>query len=267
MRRTTDKVAIITGAGSGIGRAASLALASEGALVVATDIREDGAELVAVEIRTAGGRALAMRHDTAEEADWNAVVEATLREFGQLDVLVNNAGVGTTKSLLETSLADWHAVMRVNLDGVFLGTRIGVEAMRSLPSRLRRFPGSIINISSILGLVGMAEAAPYSASKGGVRFLTKSVALECAAKGWDIRVNSIHPGFIWTPMVREGVRRSAAQSGSDAETERKALSDLHPLGRLGTADEVAAAIVYLASNESAFVTGAELTIDGGYTAR
>lgn len=267
MNRIPDKVAIVTGAASGIGRAASLALAREGALVVATDIDLEGAESVATEIRGTGGRALAIRHDTGEEADWNEALEATLREFGQLDVLVNNAGVGTTKSLLETSLADWHAVMRVNLDGVFLGTRIAVEAMRSLPSRLRRVSGSIINISSILGLVGLAEAAPYSASKGGVRLLTKSVALECAAKGWDIRVNSIHPGFIWTPMVQQSVRRSAEQAGTDAESERKAISDLHPLGRMGTAEEVAAAIVYLASDESAFVTGAELTIDGGYTAR
>lgn len=267
MNRVADKVAIVTGAASGIGRAASLALAREGARVVATDIYRDGAESVAAEIRNAGGRALAIRHDAGDEADWKLAIEATRREFGQLDVLVNNAGVGTSKSLLETSLADWHAVMRVNLDGVFLGTRSGVEAMRSLPSRPRRASGSIINISSMLGLVGMAEAAAYSASKGGVRLLSKSVALECAAKGWDIRVNSIHPGFIWTPMVQQGVIRMAEQSGSDAESQRQALSALHPLGRMGTADEIAAAIVYLASDESAFVTGTELTIDGGYTAR
>jgi 3(or 17)beta-hydroxysteroid dehydrogenase len=258
---------MVTGAGAGIGRAAALALAHEGAQVAATDIDPGAAESVAAEIRNAGGRSLAIRHDAGDEADWRAAIETTLREFGRLDVLVNNAGVGTTQSLLDTSLADWHAVMRINLDGVFLGTRMGVEAMRSVPSRPRRSLGSIINISSVLGLVGMAEAAAYSASKGGVRLLTKSVALECAAKGWDIRVNSIHPGFIWTPMVQEGVRRSAAQAGSDVETQRKGLSDLHPLGRLGTAEEVAAAIVYLASDESGFVTGSELMVDGGYTAR
>lgn len=258
---------MVTGAASGIGRAASLWLAREGALVAVTDVDYGGAEAVAAEIRDACGRALAIRHDAGEEADWGAAIESTTREFGQLDVLVNNAGIGGTKSLLETSLADWRAVMRVNLDGVFLGTRFGVEAMRSLPTRPRRGFGSIINISSVLGQVGMAEAAPYSASKAGVRLLTKSVALECAAKGWEVRVNSIHPGFIWTPMVQKSVNRTAERMGSDAEAQRHALSVLHPLGRLGTAEEVAAAIGYLASDESAFVTGAELTIDGGYTAR
>jgi len=267
MNRTPDKIALITGAASGIGRAACLALAQEGAVIVATDIHRDGAEAVAAELRAAGGRALALRHDVADEAEWAAVMAATLREFGRLDVLVNNAGVGTTKPLIETSLADWRAVTRVNLDGVFLGTRDGVAAMRPLPERPRRSSGSIINISSMLGLVGFPEAAPYCASKGGVRLLTKSAALECAAQGWNVRVNSIHPGFIWTPMVQASVERAAAATGTDAAANQAAIAALHPLGRMGTAGEVAAAIVYLASDESAFVTGSELTIDGGYTAR
>ena len=139
--------------------------------------------------------------------------------------------------------------------------------MRPLPTRPRSGLGSIINVSSMLGMVGLAEAAPYCASKGGVRLLTKAIALECAAKGWEVRVNSLHPGFIWTPMVQKSTARHAEQTGSDIESERKVLADLHPLGRMGTPEEVAAAVLYLASDDSAFVTGSELTIDGGYTAR
>jgi 3(or 17)beta-hydroxysteroid dehydrogenase len=267
MNRVLDKIAVITGGGSGIGRAASIALGKEGAKVVVTDINAEAGEAVAAEIRRAGHTARALYHDVGDEQSWKTVIDSALSEFGHLDVLVNNAGVGPTKSLLETSLADWHAVLRINLDGVFLGMRAGVEAMRPLPSRPRRGSASIINLSSILGIVGLSEATAYSASKGGVRLMTKSVALECAAKGWDVRVNSIHPGFIATPMVDEAVARFAALGGIDTETQRKAFADLHPLGRLGLAEEIAAAIVFLASDESSFVTGAELAVDGGYTAR
>ena len=155
--------------------------------------------------------------------------------------------------------------MRVNLDGVFLGIRMGAEAMRAMPLRPRREPGSIINLSSILGIVGMAETAAYSASKGGVRLLTKSIALECAEKGYEVRINSFHPGFTWTPMVQSAVKRVATVE-ADEEAMRNSLT-LHPLGRTGTADNIAAAIVFLASDESSFMTGTELVIDGGYSAR
>jgi len=267
MNRLQGKVAFVTGGASGIGRAAAIALAQEGANVVVTDVDFAGAESVADALRTHGVRALGLRHDAGDEADWQAAISATIQRFGQLDVLVNNAGIGTTKSLLETSLADWRAVMRVNLDGVFLGTRIGIEAMRPLPARPRQGSGSIVNVSSVLGLVGMAEAAPYGASKGGVRSLTKAAALECAAKSWNVRINSIHPGFIATPMVEASLQRFAKESGTDVDVQRAGIAGLHPLGRLGTAEEVAAAIVFLGSDESAFVTGSELVIDGGYTAR
>jgi len=264
MNRLQGKVALVTGGASGIGLAAAVALAQEGASVVVTDVDLAGAESAAGAL---GGRALGLRHDAGDERDWQQAISATLQEFGHLDVLVNNAGIGTTKSLLETSLADWRAVMRVNLDGVFLGTRFGIEAMRPLPSRPRQSSGSIINVSSVLGLVGMAEAAPYGASKGGVRSLTKAAALECAAKSWQVRVNSIHPGFIATPMVETSLQRFAKEFGTDVEVQRKGIADLHPLGRLGSAEEVAAAIVFLGSDEAAFVTGSELVVDGGYTAR
>ena len=266
MNRLTDKVAFVTGAAMGIGRAAVLTMAREGAHVIVTDIDAAGAESVARELKQLDVPALALWHDVTQEASWTAAIEATLSRFGRLDVLVNNAGVGPTKSLLETSLEDWRAVMRINLDGVFLGTRSAVQAMRPLPARPRTSSGSIINLSSILGLVGMSEAAAYSASKGAVRLLTKSVALECAAKGWNVRVNSIHPGFIATPMIEQSVARIAAQAGVDIQTQRKQFEALHPLGRMGAADDIAAAILYLASDESSFMTGSEVVVDGGYTA-
>ena len=266
MARVSDKIAFVTGAAAGIGRAACLALAREGADIVATDIDLKGAETVASEIRALGRRALAVKHDAGAEAEWRSAITAALEEFGRLDILVNNAGVGPSKPLLETSLEDFHAVTRINLDGVFLGIRMGVEAMRATPERPRTQAASIVNLSSILGLVGMAETAAYSASKGGVRLLTKSTALECAEKGYQVRINSVHPGFTWTPMVQTAVKRMATPD-ADEDAIKQALTSLHPLGRMGEADDIAAAIVFLASNESAFVTGAEIVVDGGYTAR
>jgi 3(or 17)beta-hydroxysteroid dehydrogenase len=265
--RVTGRVALITGAAAGIGQACARMLAREGATIVATDINEVGVRAVADEIRAQGGRALALRHDAASESDWRAVVAATLDFAGRLDVLVNNAGIGASKSLLETSLEDWHAVLRINLDGVFLGCRYGIEAMRSTPERKRHQSGSVINLSSVLGIVGFPEATAYGASKGAVRMMTKALALECAAKRWDVRVNSVHPAFIWTPMNQVTVTRLALQAGTDEATQRAMLDALQPLGRMGEADEVAAAIVFLASNESTFITGTELVVDGGYTAR
>ena len=267
MSRVQNKVALITGAAAGIGRASALRFAREGATIVATDINEAGAQAVADQIRAHGGRALALRQDASSEPDWKAAIAATLAFAGQLDVLINNAGIGTSKSLLETSLVDWRAVLSINLDGVFLGCRYGIEAMRSTPGRKRGASGSVINLSSVLGIVGFPEATAYSASKGAVRVMTKSLALECAMKGWDIRVNSVHPAFIWTPMNQGTVTRLAQQSGTDEAMQRATLDAMQPLGRMGEAEEVASAILFLGSDESAFITGSELVVDGGYTAR
>jgi 3(or 17)beta-hydroxysteroid dehydrogenase len=266
MGRVDGKVVIVTGAASGIGRAGAAALAREGARMMVTDLAQDGAEATAAAIRHAGGEAIALRHDVGEERDWATVVAAAKRAFGQLDVLVNNAGVSGGGPLLDTSLEDWHRLMRINLDGVFLGTRAAVAAMQP-DGRSREHLGSIIILSSILGLVGSAGAAAYSASKGAVRLFAKSVALECAAQGFRVRVNSIHPGYIETPMVDAALARRAERQGSDVATVRAEIVAAHPLGRLGTAEDIAAGIVYLASEESSFITGAELVIDGGYTAR
>ena len=266
MGRVDGKVAIVTGAGSGIGRAGAIALAREGARLVATDLVLSAVEETAAAIRRNGGEAIALAHDVGEEGHWTAVVEATHKAFGQLDVLVNNAGVSGKGSLADTTPEDWRALMRVNLDGVYLGTRAAIAAMLPEGKERGQF-GSIIMISSILGLVGGPRSAPYSASKGAVRFFAKSVALECAARGQRVRVNSIHPGYIDTPLVAAVLERRAGQDGKDVASQRSDLVALHPLGRLGTADDIAAGIVFLASEESSFMTGAELVIDGGYTAR
>lgn len=255
MDRVKDKVALVTGAALGLGRAAALMLAREGARVVVTDLREPEGAAVRDAIIAAGGEAVFLSHDVAKESDWTSVIDATLSRFGGLDILVNNAGVAHAGSVETTSLEDWRWVMSINLDGVFLGVKFGVGAMKQKG-------GSIINLSSIEGLIGDPNLAAYDASKGGVRLLTKSAALHCARAGYKIRVNSVHPGYIWTPMVEGYVA-----GNSDPKAARAALDALHPLGHIGEPDDIAYGVVYLASEESKFVTGSELVIDGGYTAQ
>jgi 3(or 17)beta-hydroxysteroid dehydrogenase len=250
--RLAGKVALITGAASGIGAATARLFAREGARLVLTDVNEAGAKALAAEI---GQGAIGFEHDVTKEAAWDMVMAETSVAFGRLDVLVNNAGIGRASPILETSYAQWREVIAVNLDSVFLGCRAGIEAMKETG-------GSIINVSSILGLVGSAMTAAYSASKGGVRLMTKTLALEVAQNGWKIRINSVHPGYIDTPMVSQAVARAP-----DAEQRRAYLVSQHPLGRLGRAEEIAEGLLYLASDASSFMTGAELVIDGGYTAR
>lgn len=256
MRRVLNKVALVTGGGLGLGRACAMMLAREGAKVMITDLKESEGRAVAEEIVEAGGEAMFMRHDVASEADWGAVSAAILRRFGRLDILVNNAGVALGASVEATTLEQWRALMAVNLDGVFMGTKHAIATMKETGG------GSIINLSSIEGLIGDANLAAYNASKGGVRIFTKSAALHCAKAGYKIRVNSVHPGYIWTPMVQNYL---AAQP--DPEAAKAFVAGLHPLGHLGEPDDIAYGVLYLASDESKFVTGAELVIDGGYTAQ
>lgn len=250
--RLAGKVALITGAASGIGAAAARLFAREGAKLVLTDVNEAGAKALAAEI---GGGALGFGHDVTSESAWDMVMAETSVAFGGLHVLVNNAGIGRATPILETSLAQWREVISVNLDAVFLGCRAGIGAMKATG-------GSIINLSSILGLVGSPMTAAYAASKGGVKLMTKTLALEVAQNGWKIRINSVHPGYIDTPMVAGTIARAP-----DAAQRRAYLIAQHPLGRLGRAEEIADGILYLASDASSFMTGAELVIDGGYTAR
>jgi 3(or 17)beta-hydroxysteroid dehydrogenase len=251
--RVEGKVALVTGAASGLGKAAALMLAREGARVAVTDRNEAGAKEVA---NSLGEAARAWKLDVTQEADWQRVVDEVLATFGRLDVVVNNAGVGVAKDIEAISLEEWRFVHAVNLDGVFLGCKHAVRGMRQCGAR-----GSIINISSVAGLVGVENLPAYCSSKGGVRLLTKSVALHCARKGYGIRCNSIHPTFIETPMV-EGL----ASLGGDPVAGKARLARMIPLGHIGEPDDVAYAVVYLASDESKLMTGSELVVDGGTTA-
>jgi 3(or 17)beta-hydroxysteroid dehydrogenase len=254
MGRVQDKVAIVTGGAGGLGRAEALLLAKEGAKVVITDLDQAAIETVAADIVGLGGKALATKHDVTSESEWGSVIERTLKEFGRLDVLVNNAGVIIYKTIEDTSLAEWQWLMRVNLDGVFLGTKVAIAAMR------RTGGGSIINIASVAGLIGNPDASAYHASKGGVRSFSRAAAIECskAGYGYNIRVNSIYPGVIETKM--------ADDLKLDESKYRTALS-WHAMGHFGEPQDVAYGVLYLASDESKFLTGSELVIDGGWTAR
>ena len=249
--RLAGKVALISGGARGMGAAEARLFAQEGARVVVADILEDEGRAVENDINAKGGEALFVRLDVTSESDWERAVAATGDRFGKLDVLVNNAGIGGASRVEDTTVEAWERVMAVNAKGVFLGTRAAIPAMR------RAGGGSIVNISSQLGLVGMEESSPqYSASKGAVRLLTKLTALQYARDA--IRANSVHPGPIVTPMTER--RRS------DPAQYQRMLARI-PLGRYGQPDEVAYGVLYLASDESAFVTGSELVIDGGWTAQ
>ena len=247
--RLSDKVIIVTGGASGIGAACAEVFAAEGANVSVCDINEPGGLAT---VRRLGDRATFLKLDTSSESDWTNAVESTVAQFGAVHGVANVAGIAHVDDNLEACTpAEWSTMLRVNLDGVFLGTKQGVLAMKQTGG------GSIVNISSIYAVVSdpFGGAISYTASKGGVRLLTKSAALHCAREGYRIRVNSIHPGFIDTPM---GTMNSAA--------EIKAIIDRHPIGRLGKPEEIAMAALYLLSDESAFVTGTEMLVDGGYTA-
>ncbi len=266
MGQVQDKVAIVSGGGSGIGRACCRALAREGARVAVTDIAEaDGAAVVA-EITEPGGRAIFLRHDVTEEAEWAEVISRTVEAYGRLDALVNNAGILVVGAVTEFSLADWRRQIAVNLDGVFLGTKHAIPAMRASGG------GSIVNISSLAGLQGSAGASGYCATKGGVRLFTKAAALECAQAGDNIRVNSVHPGVIDTPIWSKlnqpgGLFGSGSASGGPNLVDPAVRAKLRvPGGALGLPEDVANGVVFLASDAARYITGTELVIDGGISA-
>lgn len=254
----SGKTALVTGAASGIGKATALLLAREGACVAVTDLNEAGCRNVADEILRAQGRALHQQLDVREEAAWEAAVARVLEEWGRLDILVANAGVSFAKPVTEMSLGEWRHVMAVNLDGVFLGTKHAVRAMR------RPGDGRIVIISSASGLKPGAGASAYCASKAAVRQFARAVALEC---GPGVRVNAVLPGGVETPMWRsmDFFAALVKQHGSE-EAAWKALGEGAPLKRFAKPEEIAEAILFLVSDESAFLTGAEIVMDGGYTA-
>tara|TARA_R100000005_G_scaffold95557_2_gene77592 strand:+ start:87078 stop:87896 length:819 start_codon:yes stop_codon:yes gene_type:complete len=256
--RLQGKVALLTGAASGIGKATALRFAEEGAKVALSDIEPDKGAALAAEMTAAGHDVFYQDLDVTNPQEWQQIVDAVSHRWGKLDILVNSAGIGRAKGLLDMTYDFWQNTMRINMDGTFLGTQAAVDRMKDGDG------GSIINISSVLGISGMTNLTAYCASKGAVRLFSKAAAIECAEKGYKVRVNSVHPGYIETPMV---MRRFDKIATNDREAEETRLKQSHPLGRLGKATEIADMILYLASDESAFVTGAEFVIDGGYLAR
>ena len=256
MKRVEGKVAVVTGGALGIGRSACLLLAREGAKVAVTDISDEHGEKVTEEIRELGGSAKYWHVDTSNEDEVSSAFSSIASEFGSIDILVNNAGIaGVNKPTHEISEGEWEKVMGVNVKGVFLCTK------HAIPSMKQSGAGSIINMSSIYGLVGAADLPPYHATKGAVRLMSKNDALIYAKD--NIRVNSIHPGFIWTPLVEQ----LAKDSPEGIEAFRSQLDSRHPIGHVGDTEDIAYGVLYLASDESKFITGSELVIDGGYTAQ
>lgn len=254
--RVAGKKALVTGAGQGIGAATALMLAREGAQVLLTDIDAEAAEQRAAEINAelGEGRALSARLDVTSEDEWVAALELAQQAMGGLSVLVNNAGIVLTGSVEDFDLTEWRRGMTVNVDSVFLGCKHAIPLLRDSQ------PASIVNLSSIAGLIASASFANYNASKAAVWLLSKSVALHCARKGWDVRCNSVHPTFIRTPILQDLV------GDKDEASVFAKLEKQVPLGRLGEAEEVAQAVLYLASDESRFVTASEIKIDGGISA-
>lgn len=253
MGRILGKVALVTGGAMGIGKGTALVLAKEGAKIVLGDLNPEAGQATVDEIRAAGGEASFIQLNVAKEEEWQKTMMAIKEQYGRLDIAVNNAGIAYEGTVETTSLDDWRRVEAINLDGVFLGTKYAIELMKENG----KDGGSIVNMCSSSGIVGIPNLTAYGASKGGVKMFTKSTALHCARSGYNIRVNSVCPGYIWTPLVEELTR-----TNKDAYDR---LVAVHPLGHLGDTDDVAYGILYLASNESKFVTATELVIDGGYT--
>ena len=262
MGKLDGKAALITGGASGIGAACARLLAREGAAVAVTDIQDAKGAVLAEEIVGAGGKARYFHHDVTQEEAWVEVVAETVKAFGRLDVLVNNAGIGLgAPSITAMSLADFRRQQAINVEGVFLGMKHGLLAMRAAGNG-----GSVINMSSVAGLKGSPTLAAYSATKGAVRLFTKAVALECAAAKDGIRVNSVHPGIIETPIWL-GIGGSAG-GGTNAPPDLDAISAMAvPLGVKGQPEDIAQGVLWLAGEDSRYVTGAELVIDGGISIR
>jgi 3alpha(or 20beta)-hydroxysteroid dehydrogenase/cyclopentanol dehydrogenase len=248
--RLENKVALITGGSRGQGATEARLFAKEGAAVVIADILEDQGKQLEAEINESGGRALFTRLDVTSEEDWQRAIRETVAAFGKINILVNNAGIYARVAIVDTTLEDWNRIMDINSTGVFLGTKTVIPAMQDAGG------GSIINLSSTAGLVGSARGSAYGASKGSVRLFTKYTAIQHATDG--IRANSIHPGPIETEMIADNLSTDEGRAASISRV---------PLGRIGTVDDVAYGALFLASDESSFMTGAELVIDGGITSQ
>jgi len=256
MDRLKGKTAIVTGGAVGIGRACVERMSDEGASVAIFDLLEAEGQALAAELAAKGRKAAFWKVDVSSEAAMKAAIDAAAAQFGGVNIMVNNAGIsGSPLPTDQVSEADWDRVQAVNVKGVFFGTKHTIPHLRAAGG------GAVINLSSIAGLIGIGGIAPYHASKGAVRLMSKNDAITYAAE--QIRVNSIHPAYIWTPMVENHLRATAP----DLDAAKAAAGMAHPVGRMGEPDDIAWAVVWLASDEAKFVTGAEIVIDGGYTAR
>jgi NAD(P)-dependent dehydrogenase (short-subunit alcohol dehydrogenase family) len=257
MKELEGRVALVTGGARGIGAASARALAAAGANVVVSDIGNGG------DVAESIGGAF-IKHDVTQEDQWIAAVDFAKKTFGGLDILVNNAGIFFVQPIVSTSLEDFRRMQQINVEGVFLGMK---HAIPAIAERAAKWDGggSIINISSIAGLVGAPLIVAYNASKGAVRLMTKSAALECAQAGMKIRVNSVHPGIIDTPMMGQMVTLAVA-GGESEEAARKRYAERHPVKRVGKDSDIGNAVTFLASDRAAFMTGSELVVDGGMTA-
>ena len=257
--RVEGKVAIVTGGASGIGKGVSLRLAEEGATVVVTDIQEDLGRQTVSEINGTGGKAEFFLHDVTQEKQWETIVAGVVEGHGRLNLLVNNAGIAIVDSILTMTLDDWQRQQAINLDGVFLGIK------HCIPAMIESGSGSIINLSSVAGIKGAASLSAYNATKGGVRLFTKGVALECANNRWPVRVNSVHPGIIDTP-IWDKMDASKLTTGLNTVDRGEMAERSVPTGQLGYPLDIANGVLFLASEESRYMTGTELIIDGGLCA-
>ena len=267
MTRLDGKIAFISGAARGIGAATARMMVEAGAKVTIGDVLDERGRETARSIAGAGDAAMYSHLDVTREEDWTVAIAATVARFGGLDILVNNAGLFLGKGIEEASLDEWHRLCAVNLTGVFLGTKHALPALRE---RSPQSPhgSAIVNLASVAGLVGSQLDPLYSMTKGGVTLFTKSTALEFARKGYRVRVNSIHPGLIQTDMGEQTFVSRARNLGSnDVDAVRQQAMSRHPIGRLGVPDDIAKGIVFLASDDSGFRTGAGLVVDGGSTAQ
>jgi NAD(P)-dependent dehydrogenase (short-subunit alcohol dehydrogenase family) len=267
MNRLDGKVALISGAARGIGGETARLMAEAGAKIVLGDVLDERGRETARAIEAAGGAAVYLHLDVTREDDWTAAVDTATSQFGKLDILVNNAGLFLGKGIEEATLAEWHRLCAVNLTGVFLGTKLALPALREAAKASPR--GSVIvNLASTAGIVGSTQDPLYSLTKGGVTLFTKSAALEFARKGYRIRVNSMHPGTVESDMGDQVLSTRARNLGTnDIEAARVQVIQRLPIGRMGTPNDIAKGIVFLASDDAAFMTGAGLVMDGGITAQ